>query len=204
MGEFVSAALRFPVVLFTFLLLVVILYWLFVAIGASDVDALDGDGVGDGVGEGFGLGGVPFSIPLTMVITVAWFAALVGTVVLTDRGFSTTVFLVLSVAVLVGALVVALVVTRLVMTPLRKLFPEETGPSRNDFVGRACVVRTGRVDETFGQAEVTATDGSSAIVQVRQAIEHTLRAGDSAVIYDYDETGEFFWISPLDLDSPRT
>lgn len=194
MGEFVATTLRFPVVLFTFLLLVAILYWLFVALGASDVDTLDGDGVADG----FGLGGVPASIALTLVIVVAWFVALVGTVLLADVGFPSPIKIALLVGVLFAALLVALIVTRVVVVPLRRMFGDEVVASRIDFVGRPCVVRTGVVDETFGQAEVTADDGSSAIIQVRSAGGPVLRTGETAFIYDYDPTGEFFWISAVD------
>ncbi|CRK60366.1 hypothetical protein [Alloactinosynnema sp. L-07] len=170
-------------VLFTFLLVAVILYWLIVALGVSDMDSADV--------EAFGLGGVPLTIAVSLLVLVAWFAALVGTVLLPGGAL-------VSIGVLLGALLIGLLVTRLAMAPLHRLFPDDTGASRVDFVGRTCVVRTGQVDQTFGQAEVTAPDGSSAVIQVRKAGDDALGAGDTAVIYDYDPDGEFFWISPLD------
>ncbi|HWO65844.1 MAG TPA: hypothetical protein VNO31_38015, partial [Umezawaea sp.] len=54
------------------------------------------------------------------------------------------------------------------------------------------------VTHDFGQAEVTATDGSSAVVQVRQAGQDVLVAGSTALIFDYDVDGEFFWVAPVD------
>jgi len=57
-------------------------------------------------------------------------------------------------------------------------------------------IRTGTVTGEFGQAEVTAQDGSSAIVQVRQTGEHALTHGNRALIFDYDTDGEFFWVAP--------
>jgi hypothetical protein len=71
--------------------------------------------------------------------------------------------------------------------------------SRADFVGRTCVIRTGRVTGAFGQAEVHAEDGSSAIVQVRQAGTDDLHAGVVALLYEYDPAGEFFWVIPFDI-----
>ncbi|HVK21619.1 MAG TPA: hypothetical protein VM677_09700 [Actinokineospora sp.] len=188
MGEFVATTLRFPVVLFTFLLVAVILYWLIVALGVSDVDVVDIDA--------FGIGGVPLTVALSILVLTSWFAALVGTVLLSDTGGALATLL--SIGVLLGALLIGLLITRLAMAPLRRLFPDDNGASRGDFVGRTCVVRTGQVDTTFGQAEVTAADGSSAVIQVRKAGDDALGAGDTAVIYDYDPDGEFFWISPLD------
>ncbi len=76
--------------------------------------------------------------------------------------------------------------------------------SRRDFVGRMCVIRTTWVDRAFGQAEVRAADGSAANIQVR-ADESGLRLGSTALIFDYDADGEFFWVMPYDaaLDPER-
>jgi len=100
------------------------------------------------------------------------------------------------IGVLVVALFAGLLVARLVAVPLRNLYATGSGPSRADFVGRQCVIRTGRVSADFGQAEVTAEDGSSAVIQVRQTGEHELTAGRLALIFDYDTDGEFFWVAP--------
>ncbi|GAA2640109.1 hypothetical protein GCM10010399_87020 [Dactylosporangium fulvum] len=198
MGDFFGAVVAFPTVLFTLLLVVVIAYWLIVLFGGADTELLDADagGVldGDGAGGfagfmgGLGLGGVPVVVGLSALVTVAWFVSLAGSTV-ADGALQ-------SVAVLVVALVVAWLATRLLVVPLRRLFPETGGDSRTAFVGRTCVIRTGSVTEAFGQAEVTAADGSSAIVQVRQTGADTFTAGSTAVIYEYDRDGEFFWVVP--------
>ncbi|GGS21309.1 MULTISPECIES: hypothetical protein [Actinokineospora] len=194
MGEFVDTVLRFPVVVLTFALVVVVCFWLLVLFGASDVEALEPV-------DALGLGGVPATVALSITIIVAWFTSLVVTVLL--DGLDPTLVTVLGIAGLAIAVVVGLLVTRLILIPLRKVLPDAPAASRHDFVGLVCVVRTGRVDTTFGQAEVTAADGSSAIVQVRMAGEDPLPSGRTAVIYDYDADGEFFWIAPVDLDSTR-
>ncbi|WP_432984187.1 hypothetical protein [Dactylosporangium sp. CA-233914] len=195
MGEFLDAILGFPTVLFTFLLVIVIAYWLIVLFGGADTEVLDGDvvdGVADGGFGGFlgsvGLGGVPATVGLSVLVLVAWFASLAGSTV---GGGA-----LLRVGVLVGALVVAWLAARVIVIPLRRLFPVTSGDSRTAFVGRTCVIRTGTVTEAFGQAEVTAADGSSAIVQVRQTGTDTFTAGSTAVIYEYDQHGEFFWVVP--------
>jgi hypothetical protein len=55
------------------------------------------------------------------------------------------------------------------------------------------------VTHDFGQAEVHAPDGSSAIVQVRQAGDDDLTAGTVALLFAHDADGEFFWVVPLDV-----
>jgi hypothetical protein len=176
MGEFLEAIIEFPTVLLTFLLAVVVLYWLVVLFGGADTEALDAVDIG--------LSGVPVAVTLSVVVTVGWFVSLAAMTVVHGP--------------LPGAavLVAALVAGRLAARPLRRLFPATSGESRKAFVGRTCVIRTGTVTETFGQAEVTAVDGSSAVVQVRQTGTDTFTAGSRAVIYEYDQNGEFFWVVP--------
>jgi hypothetical protein len=189
MGEFVDAALSFPAAVFTFLLAAVVVYWLLVLIGTLDVEIGDLD-----LGDGLGLGGVPVTVTVSVLAVVSWFVGLAGTVLI--GGFDTTGRVLLGVGVLLVAVLAGLFSARLVAAPLRSLYVTGGEASRNDFVGRECVIRTGSVTGSFGQAEVTAADGSSAIVQVRQTGEHDMANGHRALIFDYDIDGEFFWVAP--------
>jgi hypothetical protein len=184
MTEFVRAAIDFPAVLFGLLLILVLAYWLLVALGALDV-----------------MFGLVAAVAISLFVAFAWFAGLAGTVLLhrTDQEGTLPATGVLAAAVLVSALL-----TRLLMRPLRRMLTEEQVPTRKDFVGRMCVIRTGRVDLAFGQAEVRAVDGSAAVIQVRQQRnredEAALKAGNTALIFDYDADGEFFWVMPYDAE----
>ncbi|MEU5939135.1 hypothetical protein ABZ807_08070 [Micromonospora sp. NPDC047548] len=197
MTGFLGTALSFPTVLFSFLLLVVVGYWLLVLTGVLDLgDDLDVDGVPGGVLAGLGLGDLPSTIVFSLLVAVAWFVSLAGTALLDGLGLGAAARIAVSVGVLVAAVLCAWLATRLVAVPLARLFPAGTESSRHAFVGGLCTIRTGRVTADFGQAEVTAADGSSAVVQVRQPGDEPLRAGSSALIYDYDVEGEFFWVMP--------
>lgn len=189
MGEFVDAVLSFPAAIFSVLLAVVILYWLLVVIGTLHVE------IGDlHLGDGIGLGGVPITVTGSVLIVVSWFLTLAGTVSI--AGLASLPHTLVGIAVLIVATVVGLFVARLVAAPLGKLYVTGGQASRTDFVGRECVIRTGTVTGDFGQAEVTADDGSTAIIQVRQTGEHELANGHRALIFDYDIDGEFFWVAP--------
>lgn len=189
MGGFVDAALSFPTVLFTPLLVVVVGFWIVVIVGGADPDA--GSEASDGGPLDFaGLGGVPAPITLSLLVAFAWFASLAG------GEYHGPIPLW---GVLIGALALAWVLTRILVIPLRKMLPDGPDASRADFVGLTCIIRTGRVTDTFGQAEVHAPDGSSAIVQVRQTGADDLRAGSEALLYDFDPDGEFFWVVPTDI-----
>jgi len=189
MGDFVDAALSFPAALFSVLLAIVVIYWLLVLIGTLDVEIGDLD-----LADGIGLGGVPATVTASVLAVVGWFVSLAGTVVI--DGLSTPVRVVVGIGVLIIAVTAGLFAARIVAVPLRRLYVTGGQASRNDFVGRECVIRTGRVTGDFGQAEVTALDGSSAIIQVRQTGEHELTNGHRALIFEYDIDGEFFWVAP--------
>ncbi|GIG69750.1 OB-fold-containig protein [Phytomonospora endophytica] len=208
MREFVQASLGFPAVVFTFALIAVIGFWVLTLFGGADPDFLDTDGGAEAAsGEGggffafFGLGDVPATVVLSLLITFTWFASLAGTVLLNALDIPTPLVVLIGVAVLLVAVVLAWVLTRALIAPLRRVFRPEVPASRNDFVGRVCVIRTGSVTHDFGQAEVAADDGSTAIVQVRvpEEIAHDpedFRSGRTALIFDYDETGEVFLVAP--------
>ncbi|MFD7668754.1 hypothetical protein [Streptomyces sp. NPDC059788] len=186
-GAFTRAALAFPAALFTFALVVVAAYWLLVLIGGAGVDILDG---GEGVdGGSAGTAGLPVTVTLTLGVLIAWAVSLAGAAL--------TESLPLRAAALALALCAAWAGTRVAVRLARRLLPPERVASRDDFVGRVCVIRTGRVSSDFGQAEVRADDGSTAIVQVRTQ-DPGLTAGHSALIFDYDADGEFFRVAPFD------
>ncbi|MFE7336011.1 hypothetical protein [Streptomyces griseus] len=204
MDEFLSAALEFPAVIFGAALIVVVCFWLLVLAGAAGHDSFDAD-LDTGPA---GLGGVPVSVSVSLLVVFSWFGSLSGTVLLRHSETGTATRAVLAVAVLAGSLLLAWAAVRLLVHRFRRYFPAEPPPSRLDFVGSVCTIRTGSVTATFGQAEVVSHDGSTAIVQVRRAEpfplpepgaeEAPLVLGGSGLLYAYDEDGEFFWVSPYD------
>ncbi|MFB7527841.1 hypothetical protein ACFC0C_06260 [Streptomyces sp. NPDC056178] len=224
MREFLSATTAFPAVLFAAALVVVVFFWLLVLAGAADHHSFDGD-LDTGMA---GIGGVPVTVSVSVMVVVGWFTSLAGTVLLHRSGVTGLTRAGLACAVLAGALLIAWAVMRMLAHWVRRRFPDEPPPSRQDFLGRVCTIRTGSVSADFGQAEVAAADGSTAIVQVRllrptdgpeaaddaddtRATDGTvLVSGSAGLLYAYDDEGEFFWVSPYDkaLDpgppKPRT
>jgi hypothetical protein len=230
-GGFTGVVTGYPTVVFSFALVVVVAYWVLVLLGGAHLHSGHHGGGGHSGGHGgghgghgghaghggpagqhhggvraglrhlngglqrtFGLGGIPITVAVSLVVAFAWFGALTGQTLLDGRHGG---------AVLAGALVVGWAGARVLAWPLRRLMPAPAPPpSRRDFVGRPCVIRTGRVGPDFGQAEVRAEDGSAALVQVRQSLDEAagpgsaLSKGASALIYDYDTEGEFFRVMP--------
>lgn len=196
MNEFLQIVLTPPTVVFTVLLAVVVGYWVLAIVGL-DLLETDTDLLG-----AIGLRGIPSSVVLSLYVAFTWFLCLAGYAFLNDLPWAGGP---LGLLVVPGALVGGWLATRLLINPLRYVLPEPKVPSRHDFVGRMCVIRTGTVTDRFGQAEVHSEDGSSALVQVRRQDEEPLTSGGTALIFDYDAEGEFFWVMPYDasLDPHR-
>lgn len=199
MSEFLSAAVAFPTVVFGGALVVVVCFWLLVLVGAAGPDSFDTDLDTEAVG----FGGVPVSVSVSLFVVLSWFAGLTGSVLVLRSGATGTARAALHLAVLAGALLIAWGVVRMLLHRFRRFFPAEPPPSRADFVGQVCTIRTGSVSSDFGQAEVAAADGSTAIVQVRQARrpsvpDEVFTSGSTGLLYAYDADGEFFWVSPYD------
>ncbi|MEV2255485.1 hypothetical protein AB0I94_33805 [Streptomyces sp. NPDC050147] len=194
MEEFLGAVGGFPGVVFSAALLVVIGFWLLVLFGGFDADGFDADA---DLGA-LGMGGVPVAVPVSLMVVIGWFTSVTGAVLLGRSGIKGVAHLAADGGVFLLSVLMAWWLTRSVVRPLAKLFPDEPGPSRQDFIGSTCTIRTGRVEAGFGQAEVTARDGSTAIVQVRQEGTDAFVAGSTALLYAYDDTGEFFLVAPYD------
>lgn len=189
MKEFLDIALAPPTVVFTVLLVLVAFYWVLAILGLdlleTDVDLLGA----------VGLRGIPSSIAISLFTAFTWFLCLSGYAFGDELPWDGGP---LGLLVVPGALAGGWLATRLMLNPLRYVLPEPKVPSRHDFIGRMCVIRTGTVTAHFGQAEVHSEDGSSALLQVRKPGDEALTSGDSALIFDYDAEGEFFWVMPYD------
>lgn len=148
-----------------------------------------------------GLGGVPATVVLSLLVAVAWFLTLAGSAAVRSGSFGAAPRAGLYAAVVAAALVGSWWTTWILVRPLRRVFPDVRAPSREDFVGRVCVIRTGAVTDRFGQAEVAAPDGSTAVVQVRTDGADAFpgfTAGSTGLLYAYDAEGEFFRVAPFD------
>lgn len=168
--------------------------------GGSGRDTANGAGgpARAGLLSAAGLDGVPVTVVLSLLVAVAWFLSLAGSVALDGGGLHGAPRAALDLVLLAAAATGAWSVTWVLVRPLRRLFPYRPPPSRADFVGLLCTVRTGSVTGSFGQAEVASPDGSASVVQVRQYGGDSFAAGSTALIHSYDEQGEFFWIAPFD------
>ena len=192
MTEFLQVVTSFPTVIFTVGLLISLGFWLIstvLGLGDSAFDAdvdldtdldldadvdvdIDVDGVGSGA-EGLagftgilvtlGLHLMPISLVITVISLAGWVAAIVATVALGGAPLN----LLVGVVVFVFAFVFGVLVSGRVARLLAPLFAVTRAAGHRHLIGRLCTLRTGRVDASFGQAEVVDGDGGTHLIQVR-------------------------------------
>ncbi|HZF88585.1 hypothetical protein [Streptomyces sp.] len=158
--EFLRVIAGFPALPFTAALVVVVGFWLLVLLGAAGHDSFDADVDTDALN----LGGVPVSVSASLLIVTAWLFTVTGSVLLDRTGWPDALAHLLGTVLLCASVFGSWRLTRAAVRPLSKLFPDESGPSRNDVIGPTHTLRTGRVDADFGRTEVAARDGSTAVV----------------------------------------
>lgn len=174
-------------------------------IDMPDVDGLDGaaDAVGDGAIESAGdalegsmgafksllvflnIGTVPATIVLSFISVKLWFLAFVYNFWLPAslRGIFPPV--VMGLLAFSAFFVVSTALTHITTRPFRRLFLHKTTHGEHHLVGKICIVKTSKVTNSFGQAELKVED-SDLLIAVRTKEELGFKKGDEAIIIDYE------------------
>lgn len=225
MTELFEASLRGPTVVFTIGLGIALLYWLFVLLGALDIDILGGGdvsgaakGIGDvvtggakggaealkgvdadghGAWSGLGLGKVPLTITVSLVLLVGWCSSLLVTHYVMPTANTGVHWMLLPIL-----LVAALLVTSLLVRPLAPVFAVREGKSNRDYIGHTCTITTGTVDPSFGQA--TLEDGGTVLQLAVRCEAGKLARGDKALVIDFDERRQAYVVEPHTTVLPAT
>jgi len=205
-NELFESSLQFPTVIFTIALGIALVYWLFVLVGALDLDLLGGGHVdmdmdmsvdhdvghdvdADGVWGSLGLGTVPLTISISMILLVAWVASLMGDYyVVHDSGVGKAILIPI-------VLLVAVIGAAILVRPLRPVFAIKEGKTHAEYIGHLCTITTNTVDETFGFANIE--DGGSLVqISVRCDQPGKLARGDKALIIELDPERRIFVVEP--------
>lgn len=211
MSELLTEALRWYNMPWTILLGIVALYWVIAAIGIIDLDFLDFDfdldadadidldadaGGSDSSMIGnflkfLQLGEVPIMIVFSFITTFAWVFSLLGNYYLNPGNNA-----IVGVLISASSTVPTVLITGIAMRPFAMLYGylEEKSDGNETMIGRACIVRTDRVDEHFGQAEVSTPEGPLIInVRICEGSE-MLKHSDSALIISQNKEHMFYTV----------
>lgn len=203
MNEFLQTALTFPTVVYSVLLAVCAVYWLFAATGLADgdsVDALGGDGdAGEASGAAavlawLGLSGLPVMVVATALSFAAWFGTyFVHLFVLRD--LPEGVRAAAGAGTALGMLIPAAVVTSVALRPLRRAIGRMSPATDASLLGRTAVLVTPSLGPDYGQASMD-DGGAGLILQVRGDDPNPLQRGDRVVLVEYDEAQNTYHVVP--------
>jgi hypothetical protein len=134
----------------------------------------------------FGLHGVPVMVVFTIIAIVGWSVCyFVELLVLRDATLG--VFAIpADIATMIGGLLLAIPVGRIVLAPVRRLLRRFAPVSQRPMLGRQGVVRSPEITQTSGTAEID-DGGAGLILQVRADVSGRFVRGDRIVLIEYLE-----------------
>jgi hypothetical protein len=218
MQELLHYAVEPVNIVFTGLLIIVIMYWISVMIGAldlssfdvefdADVDAdidvdVDTDADMDGpdsagwlsaFGQFLNLGKIPFMVIISILVMTLWALELLSNYYL---GNSQLGFML---ALLIPTIFVSMVITKILTTPLVQLFEklDAGGAAPIDYIGMECTVRLSADPGELSQAEVI-LDGNPLTINVKNPQPRPLLKGHKAIITKVSADEKFFFVRPID------
>ena len=213
MDPFWQNVSSFPTVVFTFMLIIVLLYWTVAILGMVDIDILNfhTDGAGEMVGgdaSGHGpdaphaIGGILFKlgmrdIPVTIIISFVtmfgWLISYFAVHLLFPLVPGKLMEYVVGIPILLAALVIASLITAVITKPLRPIFKKANTHTPKVVLGKTAIVRTSRVDNNFGEATL-ADGGAGLILKVRTHGDTTFEKGDKVVLFEYNAEKNFYYV----------
>lgn len=194
MAPFYDIILSFPTVVFTFLLVLTVLYWLLTVVGLVGVEMLDfgldgSDSVNSlnvfsGLLFKLGLNGVPLTIVISLISLLGWLISFIVVYFLFPWvPFDWLKFLV-GIPVLLGVFYGSAMITSVLIKPLRPIFIASNQEVQKQILGQTAVVRTGEVSRSFGEAYLE-DGGAGLIVKVRSYKDEVFKRGDKVVLLEY-------------------
>ena len=209
MAPFFTAIYSFPVAIFTVLLGVSIFFWIIALIGLIDLEFLDFDlpePEGDlpattdslssaeiftGLMLKFGLNGVPLTIIISFIAIFGWFICYQLDVLVRLFIGQGVVHFVIGIPVFFVSLLVSVMITAVVIKPLRRFFNSLDRESIKRIIGRTAIVRSSVVNKTFGEAIIEA-DGASLLLKVRASDDQIFNKGDKVILLEYRKKEDIY------------
>ncbi len=200
----------FPTVVFSFLLLLSVLFWLAAILGVVDIDIIDvsaaaqGDSLHtDGLTNLGGLlmklrlDGVPFTVSLSIIAFFGWLISYYSIYFtaphMPDAGIISFAW---KLVIFLFASYLSALITAACIKPLKPFFKEITKEhSTENFIGRDAIVRTSTLNTKFGEVSVE-DGGAGLILKARTDEDHGLSRGDKVVLFEYIESENIYKVLP--------
>lgn len=200
--DFLHTALSFPTILYSGLLAIVTVYWLFSIIGFLDIDLLDADVKLDADSNPsvvsnflikFKLDGVPVTLSLSFIILFSWIICFL----IAHYGISQLaeewVRVLLGIWVIIFAPFITAPLVAIIIKPLKPLFKKQDEQSSKDIIGRTAKVRSAKVTTNFGEAELH-DGGAGLILKIRAKEPNNIQRGDQVFLEKYDAANNTYFV----------
>jgi len=189
---------------FTLLLGICFLYWGLMLLGVVDLDFLDFDleldGAADGLSGGgfletfafFNIGQIPFMIFLSFFSFFLWCGSIIG-----NSWFNGGGSWGIGLLVLLPNLVMGLLLTKLITTPLKAVFHDLNGQSKSKPInGKVCKIISPTDPIRMGQAEIIVGD-AVVLIHVKSCNGLPIEKGKEALIIDQSEDQKFYLVQEV-------
>jgi hypothetical protein len=212
MDIFLQNIVTFPVVVFTFLLGIVLIYWILAFIGAADIEMFDFDVDVDadvdldvdahgveglaGLLMNWGLSGIPVTVVISILTTLSWIISyLVVSFVFPIIPFELLKVLI-GIVLIVVSIGVSIPITAILIRPLKQFFTSHDAVKKSSLVGLECTVKTGSVTLDFGQAELENGE-AGLILDVRANDAYGIKKGDVVLLVEYNQDDESYLVEKV-------
>ncbi len=203
MGELLQNAFTGCNIVPTVLLILIIIYWLSIIIGAIDFDSfdidLDVDADLDGMEElgpfhallsFLNVADLPVMLVASILILVFWILAMLIHLLPVKSGGAVNALL------FIPALVISIYLTRLITMPLKKVMKGTNGKEEpeEEVIGKLVTLTGDLRDGRLAQAEVK-REGASLLINVKSEFpEQTFVKNEEAYVTKKDEIKDFYYI----------
>ena len=145
----------------------------------------------------FNVGEVPLMVLVSVLAFSMWFISMSATHALS----LTSIWI--AIPLFVPILILSAFIAKFTTSPLRALYKtlEKDSFEEVSVVGRLCKVKTGTVNEQFGQAEVIREqEGVPLLINVRTRNGETLKKDEEGVVLEYLEQEDSYVITSLETE----
>lgn len=213
MELFIAIFFSFPVIIFSTLLTLCILYWLVAACGILSIDCLDInldvdiDGITPdlpsnslgGLLMKFGFNKVPLTLVISLISLIGWAICYMSCRYLLIYLYDFSLFYyILGTIVFVVTFIVAVLLTAWLIRPLQPFFSKlDGGNNHKTLLGQTVVIRSSVVNLTKGEAYFE-DGGAGLILHVIADEKYQFKRGDKAVLLRYDATHNHYEIISIE------
>ncbi len=217
METFLTNLTMYPVVVYTFLLIIVLLYWIMAFLGVVDIELLDADieietdfetevsinpdaqGLSGLAGFmlNWGLTGVPVTVVLSLLIVTSWLICYLATSLIFNYLPIGIIRYTLATGLLFVCFAVSIPITAWTIRPFKCFFIAHTAVKKDALIGQECEVTTGTVTQNFGQALLE--DGEAGMVlAIRAAEEKKIKKGDKVILIEYVKKDDCYNVAKIE------